>query len=106
MAVPMTKLKKYLMERINNEDITAVEMVERYLDIMKVFREAQKSVAKEGAQIIVKNGNQGYIKSHPLISDMKNLNAQLLNLKKDIDKHILEHERSKPKEVVKKEGLL
>ncbi len=86
------------MSRINQDDITVVEMVDRYLTLLKVFRDAEKAVMKNGAQVEVKNGGQEYTKSNPLISDMKNINAQLINLKKDIDKHIVEFERAKPKE--------
>ena len=98
MAVSITKLKSYFMSRINQDDVTVVEMVDRYLTLLKVFRDAEKAVMKSGTQVEVKNGAQEYTKSNPLISDMKNINAQLINLKKDIDKHIAEFEKSKPKE--------
>lgn len=91
MVVAINKMKTYYLSKINTDDITVVEMVDRYLEMLEVYRQAQKQVKKDGPSIEIINASQSYIKSHPLISDMKNLNAQLLNLKRDIDKHIVEY---------------
>ena len=106
MAVPIIRIRKYYMDRIDPEDVTMVEMVDRYLDLLNVFRESQKSVAKVGVQVVVENGSQSFIKSNPLINDMKNTNAQLMSLKKDIDKHIETYQKSRPELSKRKEGLI
>lgn len=92
MAIAINRLRKYYMERINQDDYSTVENVQRYIDLVELYRSMQKSIKEDGARIEIENGSQSFIKSHPLISDMKNINAQLINLKKDIDKAVKEYE--------------
>lgn len=92
MAIEIDKLKAYFIERVNPDDVSAVENVDRYIKLIEFYREMSETIDEDGVRTVVDNGNQSYIKSHPLISDMKNINAQLINLKKDIDKSIKEYE--------------
>ena len=99
------------MSRIDQGNLSVLENVQRYIELVQLYRSMQKQVKKDGPSIQIDNGNQSYIKSHPLISDMKNINAQLINLKKDIDKHVAEHQkeienRRKESEKHRKKGLL
>lgn len=92
MAIAVSRLKRYYMERVDQNDYSTVENIQRYIDLIELYRSMQKSIKSDGARIEVENGSQSFIKSHPLISDMKNINAQLINLKKDIDKAVREYE--------------
>lgn len=91
MAHTVTDLHDYLLSKVNNKDDMAVEMVGRYAKLLKMFYEMEQQIDDDGPLIIDELPTKTVTKSHPLISDMKNINAQLINLKKDIDKHINEH---------------
>ena len=93
MAIAMKYIKEYYMERIDENNFSVVENVHRYLDLIKMFRLMQKQLNKEGPTVTIKNGKQEFTKAHPLINDLKNINAQLINLKKEIDRHVKEYER-------------
>lgn len=94
----MAKVERYLLSKIDKDDHGAVEVVNRYMDLMKMFRRMQKHIYDDGPTVEVKNGEQSYVKAHPLINDMKNINAQMLNLKKDIDRYMKEYEEKQAKE--------
>lgn len=92
MAVAVDKVSKYLLSKIDQDDHSAVEIIQRYVDLLNLFRKMQAQVRKDGPSVEIKNGEQSYVKAHPLISDMKNINAQLLNIKKEIDRYMKEYE--------------
>ncbi|GGA99706.1 terminase [Macrococcus hajekii] len=91
MTIPVTTLRKHIMGCINNDDLLAVEMVDRYLDLLTLYRRMRRKIDQEGISTKVENGEQKYVKSHPHIADVKNINAQMVSLKRDIDKHIEEY---------------
>lgn len=85
LAVSITKLKKQLMERIDQSDLVEVEKVERYIELVKSFRRMNKIISKEGERVITINGSQEFVKAHPLIAERNKINAQLINLDKSIN---------------------
>lgn len=93
MAIAMKHVRDYYMDRIDTENFSVVENVHRYIDLIQMFRGMQKVLKSEGPTIVIKNGKQEFTKAHPLINDLKNINAQLINLKKELDRHVKEYER-------------
>lgn len=93
MAIAVKYVREYYMERIDKNNFSVVENLHRYLDLISMFRLIQKTLRKEGPTVTVKNGQQKFTKAHPLLNDLKNINAQLINLKKELDRHVKEHER-------------
>ena len=111
MAVAISILSNYYMSQIDRTNIGAYENVQRYIELVELYRVMQKQVKQDGPSVEIQNGQQSYIKSHPLISDMKNINAQLINLKKDIEKHIEQYKKEleaeqKSNKKVQRKGLL
>ena len=98
MALPLTKIEKYLKENTDMESLVSVEVVERYIELLRMYRRMHKEIQKDGVRTVVINGSQEYIKAHPLITEMRNINAQLVNLKRDIDKHIEEYKMQMKKD--------
>ena len=43
-----------------------------------------KAIEEEGVSIVIENGSQRFVKSHPSINDRLKLNAQLIALEKSI----------------------
>lgn len=98
MAIAMKNIKEYYMERIDKKNFSVIENVERYLSLLKLYRKIQAQLNKDELVATTVNHGQKFIKPHPLISELKNINAQLINLKKEIDRHVKEHERYRIKE--------
>jgi len=82
VAVSANKLKKQLMARIDEEDLVQVEKVERYINLVKSFREINKTIEKEGESVVTENGSQKFTKAHPLIGERNKVNASLLNIER------------------------
>lgn len=88
MALPLTKIEKHLKEYTDPDDLVAVEVVDRYIELIRTYRQMQRIIKKDGIRVITINGHQEFIKAHPLITEMRKIDSQLINLKRDIDKHI------------------
>lgn len=80
--VTTTKLKKYLLSRIDKTDIVQVEKVERYVNMKQMLDRLMKKVEEDGDTVVTENGSQSFTKAHPLIGDINKLNAQMLNIEK------------------------
>lgn len=91
------------MSKIDEDDFSAVEIVQRYIDLIGLYRTMNAQLKKDGPTIVIENGEQRYTKAHPLINDIKNINAQLLNIKKDIDRYMKEYQEKLRLEELKNE---
>lgn len=80
--VDTNKLKQQLMNRIDIDDLKEVEKVERYCDLVEIIQECRATVKKEGPSIVIENGSQRFVKSHPSMNDISKFNAQLISLEK------------------------
>ena len=97
MAIAIKHVREYYMDRIDDKNFSVVENVHRYIDLIQMFRGMQKVLRDEGPTVVIKNGKQEFTKAHPLINDIKNINAQLINLKKELDRHVKEYGRNRTK---------
>lgn len=79
------QLKKQLLSRIDTEDLLEVNKVERMIKLLDDMQKCDAEIKKEGISIIVENGSQRFIKSHPSLNDKVKINAQLISLEKTIN---------------------
>lgn len=77
-------VKKYLMEQIDTDNPVQVEKVERYCTLANVYYSLEKNVNSKNILTEIKNGSQKYIKTNPAVSEMAKINAQMINLSKDM----------------------
>lgn len=77
-------VKKYLMEQIDVSNPVQVEKVERYCTLANVYYSLEKKVNSKNILTEIKNGSQKYIKTNPAVSEMAKINAQMINLSKDM----------------------
>ncbi|WP_270596826.1 P27 family phage terminase small subunit [Enterococcus asini] len=78
-------LKKQLMSQIDENDQMEVEKVERYLDLVKLYRKMNASIAKYGPMIEIENGSQKFLKPNPAISEKIKLSSAIIRLGKDLN---------------------
>ena len=78
------KIKVQLMSRIDTDDLMEVKKVNRYCELLELDIKCQEAIAAEGVSIVIENGSQRFVKSHPSINDRLKINAQLIALEKSI----------------------
>ena len=82
MAVKITELKDQLMEKIDKNNLSQVEKVERYIDLVKSFRKIHSIIQKEGETVVTENGAQRFVKAHPLLGERNKINTSLVSMEK------------------------
>ena len=70
------------MSRIDTSDPVEVEKVGRYLKNIEMYRRMEKTVKEEGVSVTVKNANQTFVKSHPLLNEMNKVNTAIINIER------------------------
>lgn len=85
MAVNISELQKQLMSRIDKDDLVEVEKVERYISLVKLNKQLDREIKKEGATVVTENGAQKFVKSHPAVNDKMKVNQQLLAIEKSFN---------------------
>lgn len=85
MPVNINKLQKQLMSRIDTDDLVEVEKVERYISLVKLNKQLDKDIKRDGATVTTENGAQKFVKSHPAVNDKMKVNAQLLSIEKSFN---------------------
>ncbi|KAA9534125.1 P27 family phage terminase small subunit [Listeria monocytogenes] len=78
------KLRKQLMDQIDENDEIEKEKVERYMSLVKMFYQLDKEIDR-GLMIETINGKQKFIKPNPAIAEKNKLNASLIALGKDLN---------------------
>lgn len=81
----MSDLKKQLFRQIDTNDQMEVEKVERYLDLVKLYRKMNSSITKYGPMIEVENGSQKFLKSNPAIAQKVQISRAIITLGKDLN---------------------
>jgi hypothetical protein len=85
MAVKITELKDQLMKKIDVNDLSQVEKVERYIDLVKSFRKIHGIILKEGETVVTENGAQRFVKAHPLLGERNKINTSLISMEKSFN---------------------
>lgn len=78
-------LKKQLMKQVDENDNLEVEKVERYLDLVRIYRKMNREISKHGIMIEVENGSQKFLKPNPAIAEKVKINGALIRLGKDLN---------------------
>ncbi|MGF3115373.1 P27 family phage terminase small subunit [Facklamia sp. P12937] len=77
MVVSVSKLKKSLMSRIDEDDLFEVEKIDRYCSLIALSRKLEKEIRKEGITKTTVNASQEFTKAHPALSELKSINSQI-----------------------------
>lgn len=83
------------MSTIDTSSPVEVEKVGRYLKHLEMYRRMERTIKKEGVSITVENGSQSYVKSHPLLGEMKKTNDSIMNIERTFN-FIDENDGDKP----------
>lgn len=80
--VGLNNIKDYLLSRIDQTNPVEVEKVGRYLKHIEIYRRMDRMVKKDGVSVLVENGSQSFVKSHPLLAEMNKVNSSIMNIEK------------------------
>ena len=73
------------MKQVDTNDQMEVEKVERYLDLIRLYRKMNSAISKYGAMVPIENGSQKFIKPNPAIAEKVKINRSLIALGKDLN---------------------
>lgn len=74
------KLKKELMGLINPDSQMEIEVVERYLDLVKRYRELDQTLEEDGVKVLFRNGSQCFEKINEAYTVKGRINKDLIAL--------------------------
>ena len=78
-------LKKQLMSQIDANDQVELEKVERYLDLVRLYRKMNHAITKFGAIVEIENGSQKFVKPNPAIAEKIKISRSLIALGRDLN---------------------
>lgn len=76
------KLELQLMSRIDQDDLIEVKKIKRYIQLIKLDIACDRAIKKDGSTIVIENGKQRFIKTHPAMTEKMKINTQLIALEK------------------------
>ena len=82
--VNLDELRGQLMARIDESDLLEVKKIENLIKLYELDAECNAAIAEDGAKIVIKNGPQEFIKSHPNMNDKMKINGQIIALERSI----------------------
>ncbi|MEG0260665.1 MAG: terminase [Lysinibacillus sp.] len=80
----LNKLKKQLLNRIDQEDLLEVKKVNNLIRLYELDAKCDEMITRDGVSITIENGSQKFIKSHPSMNEKMKINAQIIALEKSI----------------------
>ena len=81
----MSDLKKQLLRQIDVNDQMELEKVERYLDLVRLYRKMDRAVKQYGPIVEGFNGTQTYLKTNPAIAQKVTISRAIIALGKDLN---------------------
>lgn len=82
--VDLEKLKEQLLGRIDNDDLLEIKKVNNLIRLYELDAKCDEVINRDGVSIIIENGSQRFIKSHPSMNEKMKINAQIIALEKSI----------------------
>lgn len=82
--VNINKLKKQLISRIDADDLLEVKKVNDLIRLYELDAECDEVLDRDGVSVVIENGSQKFIKSHPIMNEKMKINAQKIALEKSI----------------------
>ncbi|MEH7389643.1 hypothetical protein, partial [Bacillus sp. JJ1474] len=82
--VNFDELRNQLLARIDTEDLLEVKKVNDLIRLHELDAQCDKVIDRDGVSIVIENGSQKFIKSHPSMNEKMKINAQKIALEKSI----------------------
>lgn len=76
------KLEKELLSNIDTTSQKELEKVNRYINLIRIYYELDKSIEMDGAVVVTENGSQKFTKTNPAIQEKNRINTSLLSIER------------------------
>lgn len=63
------KLEKELLSKVDTTSQKELEKVNRYINLIRIYYELDKSIETDGAVVVTENGSQKFTKTNPAIQE-------------------------------------
>lgn len=83
--VNLEELRKQLLEKIDTTDLLQVKKVNNLIRLYELDAECDEAIDRDGVSIVIENGSQRFIKSHPSMNEKMKINSQIIALEKTIE---------------------
>lgn len=80
----LEKLKEQLLSRIDAADLLEIKKVNNLIRLYELDAKCDEVIDRDGVSIVIENGSQKFIKSHPSMNEKMKINAQIIALEKSI----------------------
>lgn len=80
----LEQLKDQLLSRIDSADLLEIKKVTNLIRLYELDAKCDEVIDRDGVNIIIENGSQKFIKSHPSMNEKMKINAQIIALEKSI----------------------
>ncbi|MBA8779378.1 P27 family phage terminase small subunit [Staphylococcus schleiferi subsp. coagulans] len=87
-----SKIKSYLLEKIDSDNPVQVEKVDRYLNLLTIFYDLDKDIKSKGLMVETVNASQTFLKPNPAIAEKNKVNTSLLAIEKSLGLNKIEEE--------------
>lgn len=82
MEYNIEKLEKELLSKVDTTSQQELEKVNRYINLIRIYYELDKSIENEGAVVVTENGSQRFTKTNPAIQEKNRINTSLLSIER------------------------
>ena len=82
MTFDFEKLHDQLISKIDTDDLMEVKKVQRYIKLLEMDYLCDEAIKRDGATVVIENGKQRFVKSHPSLNDKTKINSQLIAIEK------------------------
>ncbi|EAG1444070.1 hypothetical protein A9285_15405 [Listeria monocytogenes] len=76
------KLEKELLSNVDTTSQKELEKVNRYINLIRIYYELDKSIKTDGAVVVTENGSQKFTKTNPAIQEKNRINTSLLSIER------------------------
>ncbi|PDF82657.1 P27 family phage terminase small subunit, partial [Listeria monocytogenes] len=76
------KLEKELLSKVDTTSQKELEKVNRYINLIRIYYELDKSIETDGAVVVTENGSQKFTKTNPAIQEKNRINTSLLSIER------------------------
>ncbi|MGX0037010.1 terminase small subunit-like protein [Staphylococcus auricularis] len=94
------ELRNYLESQLDMDNQVNVEKVDRYIQLVEVFRELRKAIDEHGYIVKTENASQTFLKPNPALSELNKVSNSINALEKSFKLDQPENDKPKKRDLL------
>lgn len=82
--VSLKRIEDYWLEQFGGNDVLGETLLDRYLNHVKNLRKLQKELNSSDIIVTTENSSQKFMKPHPALKEMRDIEAKIQSLEKQL----------------------